>query len=277
MDFIFADDARQPKPTRDGMGPLVAIGGLHVPGDKVGSLERSIASLCIEVGFPAGEQFKWSPGKKEPLMKFRLIDEARVNFYGKLISMAAEHGARAFVVMEDSSRGRALWTSESAERDVTVMFLERADWCFASAGKDGVLVIASPSGGTRGEAQFLAHCVATIESGTSYTDLKRIPIGVLFAKSRHVRLLQLADVVTSCTVARFAGEATHCPPVFEMLRPIFRRDGGRIGGVGVKLHPDGRYANLYHWLLGDDFLIKGNAGWPLPIERRSYQFSPDVA
>jgi hypothetical protein len=33
-------------------------------------------------------------------MKAHLIDEAKVNFYGKLISMAAEHGARAFVVME---------------------------------------------------------------------------------------------------------------------------------------------------------------------------------
>jgi hypothetical protein len=277
MEFIFADDARQKKPTRDGMGPLVAIGGVHVPADHVGSLERAISALCIEAGFPPREQFKWSPGKKEPFMKGVLVKEARLQFYAKLLSLAEQHGARAFVVMEDSSRNHAIATSKSAEHDVTTMFLERADWCIGH-GKDGVVVIASPGGRETGEVGFLEDCLTTVESGTPYTDLARMPLGVLLAKSRYIRLLQLADIVTSCTVARFAGESIHCRlPVFELLKPLFRRDGGRIGGVGVKLHPDGRYANLYHWLLADSSLSKGTSWWPLPMPDRSYAHSPDAA
>lgn len=258
------------------MGPLVAIGGVHVAAAAVGPLEREIDALCARVGFPYGEQFKWSPGKQESFMKRELIEEARVHFYEQLIPLARDHGARAFVVMEDTDRRRAISTSTSPEHDVTTMFLERADWCFGSANQDGVVVIATPSGGQTGETRFLAECVATIEGGTAYTDFKRMPLGVMFARSRYLRLLQLADVVTSCAVARFAGETKHAPAVFELVKTLLRKDGGRVGGVGVKLHPDFRYCNLYHWLLGDSVLVKGFNGWPLPIPDRPYARSPDV-
>jgi hypothetical protein len=34
------------------------------------------------------------------------------------------------------------------------------------------------------------------------------------------------------------------------------------GESGVKIHPDGRYANLYHWLFVDEYLIRGSVGNP---------------
>jgi hypothetical protein len=77
MDFIFVDDARQSKPSRPGLGPLVAMGGVFVPSGRVGQLEQALGKHCLEVGFPPGEQFKWSPGKKETFMKTQLRDAGR--------------------------------------------------------------------------------------------------------------------------------------------------------------------------------------------------------
>ncbi len=76
MDFIFADDARQQKPSVPGMGPLVAIGGIHVGADHVGPLERELDELCAATGFPDGEEFKWSTGR-QTWMRDHLVDNAK--------------------------------------------------------------------------------------------------------------------------------------------------------------------------------------------------------
>jgi hypothetical protein len=51
---------------------------------------------------------------------------------------------------------------------------------------------------------------------------------------------------------------------------MFPRDFGRIGGLGLKIHPDFRYANLYHWLLGDSHFVRYQSGYPLPFKSRPY-------
>lgn len=88
MDLIFADDAAQKKPSRRGMRPLIAIGGLHVQGDAAGPLEREIEDHCRSVGFPRDQQFKWSPGKKETFQKEHLREEARTAFFVRLLELA---------------------------------------------------------------------------------------------------------------------------------------------------------------------------------------------
>jgi len=274
MDFIFADDARQNNPSRKGMGPLVAIGGIHVPGDKVGILEKAVNELCNHTGFSPGQQFKWSPGKKETFMKTKLISKSRVDFYKKLCDLAIQNQISAYVVVEDTKRNTALSESESAEIDVTSLFLERANWAFAKAQTDGVVMVATPGGGAKAQEKFIVQSTRLMQRGTRYSKFNRIPLPILIAQARNVRLLQLADIITSCTTARVAGEHTHSPEIFEFLKPIFHRDLGRIGGVGVKLHPDLRYANLYHWLLGDSHWYKRNIGTPLPYKGIPYYEIP---
>jgi hypothetical protein len=56
----------------------------------------------------------------------------------------------------------------------------------------------------------------------------------------------------------------------DAVKPMLRREGDRIGGIGLKLHPDLRYANLYHWLVGDRYFIKGSVGHPLPVASMAY-------
>jgi hypothetical protein len=51
---------------------------------------------------------------------------------------------------------------------------------------------------------------------------------------------------------------------------MWRRRGTGIQGVGLKLHPDYVFANLYYWLLGERYICEGHAGYPLPIARFPY-------
>jgi hypothetical protein len=35
------------------------------------------------------------------------------------------------------------------------------------------------------------------------------------------------------------------------MRDLFLKNSYRTAGVGLKIHPHGRYENLYYWLLGE--------------------------
>jgi hypothetical protein len=85
-----------------------------------------------------------------------------------------------------------------------------------------------------------------------------------------VRCLQAADLITASVTAFVAGENKFSPPVFAAILPLFPKDFGRIGGLGLKIHPDFRYANLYHWLLGDSHFVRHQVGSPLPFEKSPY-------
>jgi hypothetical protein len=87
-------------------------------------------------------------------------------------------------------------------------------------------------------------------------------------------LIQVADLVTGCTVAAIGGEDRYTLPIMPKLRTLFRRELNRIGGVGVKIHPDLKYVNLYHWVLGDRDFMRANTGWPLPMAGYPYYSSP---
>jgi hypothetical protein len=273
VDFVFVDDARQSKPSRVGIGSLVALGGVHVPATEVGPLEQALRKHCVSIGFPPDQQFKWSPGKKETFMKNKLLDQARIEFYQCVLDIAASHGARCCVVIEGTSRNPARSSSLNHEEDVVSLFLERVQWALVTSGQHGLVVAASPSGGPGDEEKFLQNCADLLHHGTEYMQLDKISLGVLTAKSRKLRLLQFADVVTSCAVSRVAGESNFSPPIWEMLKPLWRSDGNRIQGVGVKLHPDYVFANLHYWLLGEQYFYKANTGTPLPL--RGYPYFDD--
>lgn len=74
MDAFFADDSMQDQPTREGMGPLVASGGVLVPSGNIRDLEQEIDALCDAVGLPPREEFKWSPSR-DLWMRQNLVEE----------------------------------------------------------------------------------------------------------------------------------------------------------------------------------------------------------
>jgi hypothetical protein len=61
MELFFLDDRRQNSPSREGMGSLIAVGGIRVSGEAVGDLEKAIDSLCT-AGDTASRMVKSSSG-----------------------------------------------------------------------------------------------------------------------------------------------------------------------------------------------------------------------
>jgi len=274
MNFIFADDSEQSNPTRKGMKPLIGLGGVHILAEKIGDIEHEINELCNRYGFSDGEEFKWSPSRNTH-MHDNIQGERRVEFYNELFEIALNYNTTAIVVASDNDCRFADDSSTSHDEDVTTIFLERANQLFNSFNRNGAVIVDKPGGGQKQEKELISKCLETLEKGTDYVKFDRIPLPVMTADSQHIRLLQLADVITSCSIARLAGENTYSPKIFELIKPLLREEFGRKGGVGFKVHPDMRYQNLYYWLLDDKFLKRGTTENPLPKEGILYFENPE--
>lgn len=276
MDLIFVDDSKQSssKIARPGMGSLVAVGGFHLPGSTARSLSRGLDEICESYSFPAGEEFKWSPNKGS-WMKTELLGTERFEFFAECLEAASEHDAQACVVIADKNHRTTDRKRTGHELDVVKMFLERSHNHLHGSGTEALLIADQPSGGRPAEAAFVGSCLEHLRDGTPYADLERVAL-VLTENSKNLRLLQLADLIVGCTLAFVGGEAKYSPPLFtEHIRPLLREERGRIGGVGLKLHADLRYVNLYHWLVEDSHYVKGNVGHPLPSDEHPYATSAD--
>jgi hypothetical protein len=273
MNLFFMDDAGQRDPRRPGMGALVAVGGIIIPGVKARELEGQVDRVCEEFGFPGGEVFKWSPGK-DHWMRDNVKDDKRQNFFRAILEAAALMQARAHVTIEDKSRAVANSGSSTHEQDVTTLALERFQQTLARENSCGVSIAAQPGGGSKEEERFLAECLKLRDAGSDYVSFQNFATNVLTSPFAHTRLLQVADLVTSCTTAMVAGNDKFAGPVFEYVRPLLLSDAERIGGFGLKLHPDYCFANLYHWLVGDQYIRKGWTGYPLPSKAHPYAIDP---
>ena len=274
MKILFADDAGQNNPAREGMGRLVAAGGVIVDSVSLGALEIELDRICHEeFEFPIDEVFKWSP-QANHWMRSNLIDERRSKFFQRVLECAALHEVKAVVAVNDSTRATAT-SARSHSVDVLNMVFERFH-NFLGAEESGLVIAAQPSGGPAQERVFLSECRKTLSDGTDYVQFDKIPINALTSPFHHSRSLQLADLVVSCTTALVAGHSNYAQPVFENVKPLFPTNMGCIGGLGVKIHPDFLYVNLYHWLFGDDHHIqfRRNIGIPLPASQRPYASDP---
>lgn len=274
MHIWFSDDSRQRKPSRMRMGPIVAAGAIGIPELSVQVIEASLNDLCVRTGFPSGEEFKWSPGR-ELWMHTSLRDHARTIFFRELFNIARINGVVGIMAAVDADF-KTVTGASSHEMDVVSLLLERIHHQ-TSEQQRSLVVADKPSGGSATDTDhFLARCAETLTTGTTaMKSLSRICM-VLTCSSRLNRCLQLADVFTSCLTAYIAGEDRYSPEVAKEIRPILRREMDRIGGCGVKLHPDYKYANLYHWLFGDQYFYRANVGSPMPLAGRPYAAGSDL-
>lgn len=274
LDLFVIDDSTQNKPTRPGMGKLVAVGSIHAPGENVRDLESDLEALCKKTGFPDGPtgEFKWSPGK-ELWMHKGLVNVDRTKFYKRALKLAREADCTVMVMMEDATKKPAN-VGKTPEQDVVLMFLERVQAVLESwPARAGIVLADRPSAE---EDKFLLACLEVLQQGTDFTVPVNVAFNVVATSSHLVRLLQLADLVTSCSVAFVSGEPKWSPPIFQKILPMVRTEYDRKGGCGIKIHPDFRYRNLYHWLFGDEDFVRYQTGWPLPEKARSYFSSADT-
>lgn len=250
MQLIFLDDSKQESPTRQKAGPLIALGGLAIDSEILTSLNSKIDAVCVRFGFPENEPFKWSPGK-DLWMHKGLIGEKRALFIDEILALSFEFKVTGFFVSVDTKTAYADKKSKSNQEDVFHLTIERIENYLVERNSSGIIIIDRTTGDTRSEERFLGNLIEKTSIGTSFVRPKQIAIPILSCPSRLCRPLQLADIFTSSTLARIAGENKYSPPVVNKLKAMLYSRHGRIGGFGAKLHPARKYANLYHWVFGD--------------------------
>lgn len=268
MYIAFADDSRQKNPSRPGMNQLVGIGGILVPSEKAANLEKEIGEICRSFGFPYGEAFKWSPSP-DMWMRDNLTGEMRTEFFRSVLELLYRSEVKAIVVAEDITSNTATG-SANHELDATILFLERVHNFLSKKNSFGIVVVDRPGGDRRDEEKFLLSCLETLKSGTRYVRFFRIS-HIFSGASRLHRLLQAADLITACTLSFIAGHEAYTHDLFMDIKKLLGCSvDGSVGGRGLKIHPDRRYVNLYHWLLGDIYYWKMNVGVDLPMKGRPY-------
>ena len=272
MDAFFADDSLQRSPSRSGMGCLLATGGLYVPGDEVRHLEDLVDATCDKYGVPKGEEFKWSP-RRDSWMHSALKGDSRSVFFAEILSHCPKVGAEACVVILDKDSSTAAGTKDTAEY-ATELLIRQIDRIAVRRSATTIIVVDRPGGGRAEEERFLATALDVLKYGSALDLPKQIALNPLCTTSHFIRLLQVADVIVSCATQFVAGEPRFSPNMFsDQIRPLLR--GDPIGGSAIAVHPEIRYANLYHWLFGDSQFMRGTLGFSLPISE--YPYSKNAA
>jgi hypothetical protein len=276
MYLFLIDDAQQRNCTRDGIQELIAIGGIIVLASVARDLDDAIARVCADFDFPQGEPFKWSPST-EYWMRDNLVEDRRTDFFRDVLRTAQRHGAKAQVAMVETGWGRAVAQAQTPTMDAMALALERLDNFLREERQCGLVIAAKPGGGPRDEDRLLAECLDMLNFGTDFVRLRQIATNVLTTPFKPSRLLQVADLIVSCSTALVAGNTPYSVPLMPDIKSMLRSNAqGCVGGVGMKLHPDARYVNLYHWLWGDTAYVRvGRPAAPLPWIGRPYANSAD--
>lgn len=249
MYLFFADDSQQDRPSRHGMGPLIAIGGIGMPAHQIRLIEREVNTICESYGFPDDEEFKWSP-RRNQWMHNHLVHPERTQFFAEVLEVFRDLDAFAIVVVEDRE-GRTATGADDHYEDATALLLERIHLQLQARETEGILIVDQPGGGRVREERYLQKCFEMRLHGTDFVTFETIAMNVVSMRSHFSRLLQVADIVTACTLARIAGQRRYTISIFNHIKPLLCKEQGRIGGVGVKIYPD-QYRSLYHLLLGDE-------------------------
>ena len=207
MYLFFIDDTNQSKCSREGLRDLVGVGGIIVHALVARDLHDAVDQICKRVGFPDGEVFKWSPSR-DHWMRDHLKEEARANFFREVLQIAREHGALAHVSIREPNSGCALIASPIM--DVMALALERFGNFLETERQSGLVIAAQPGGGQKNEKKLLDDCMDLLRLGTAYVRFRRVATNVLTMPFRQSRLLQIADLVASASLALVAG-SPHTP------------------------------------------------------------------
>lgn len=267
IDFYFVDDSVRTNCQRDGMKDgrkLIAMGGVGVGAEEVGPLTREIDALCKSAGFPKRAAFKWSPQRdaRSRWMHESLRDGDRTKFYEDLFKLMVKAEASVLVMIEDE-KSKPIRPGLTHQQSVVRMLLERISLESASEDSEAFVIADRSKSKATEEEAFLADCLDAIESDDFFVKYERIAHPVVSAPFAISRLLQVADVVTSCVNAYVSGGG-YAAQIFPLIKPMLRTSDGVIGGVGVKIHADFRYRNLYHHLLGDSHYTEKGTKTTLP-------------
>jgi Protein of unknown function (DUF3800) len=259
--LVFLDDSGQSTPRRQGLGPLVGMGGVIVPETALVSCADGMQQIAASLGVPSSEELKWSPAQDSFLANAGAA--LRPALYRGLLELAIDLQARSVVVVWD--RGRVDWPQEKVQVEILKWLYERISMSLANQTDIGVVIADEPGGGAREQRRWLADTLELTSYGTEYVTADRVVLPIVTTPSHHVRHLQLADLVVGATVAAVAGNR-YALDLAPLLRQLAHKNAqGYAGGAGIKLFPDD-LNNLHYWIFGEATFWKVgmNSGWSLP-------------
>ena len=262
MEVFFADDSTQ-KGAREGMGKLIAFGGLFLDESELKAFEDKVDSIASTAGLPDGTEIKWSPGH-ENWMRDNLHGDDRTKLFCDILSVAGSAGGRAIVVVLDE--GRMVLEGARAFAEAAKYLFERVTTHLSKRDSHCIMVADRPGGGKKEEERFLSDFLKRVQDGTEWVRPEHVLLNILTTPSKLLRHLQLADVIVGATTAMVAGHYKYARPVFDQVQPMLITNYlDTVGGTGLKLFPDG-LVNIYHWVLGEDtyWRVGMNTGWSLP-------------
>lgn len=268
MLFFFADDSTH-KGARNGMGKLVAFGGLLVEGHQLRQMSNAIDGALQEHGVPLNEEIKWSPRKGSWIYE-NLHGESRESCYRAILQAAVDAGSKVVVAICDPEM-RRIKPKWGFERCVTYT-LERLSNYLSNSMTEAVIISDRPSGGPKQADEFLAAFIEHLDSEFNHMLAESFAMNMLTAPSHMVRQLQVADLVVSITTAMASGNTKWAEKYFDLIKQMMLTNYlGYVGGTGLKVYPD-QLTNLYHWVIGEDSFVKVGkmAGVALPHKSYSY-------
>ena len=292
MRIAFLDDSAQPKPIRDGLGRLVALGAVVVDEAALDPWAEDFRGLCRRLKLPPGIEVKWSPPKGSWLRG----DGAsiRQELRRRMLQLAIDHEIRSIVVLADTDQVN--WSEETTQKRMLQYLYERVSMHLEDLDEDldedfsqdgvmersimerSIMIADEPSGSAKEQRRWLAQTLRLTSYGTEYVDPLRIVLPILLSHSDHVPHLQLADLVVAATTAAVAGNryALELVPLLQQLAHTNAR--GYAGGAGVKLIPD-ELRNLHYWVFEENTFWKVGTGesWPLPIRDLPYATDDGLA
>ncbi|WP_156347433.1 MULTISPECIES: hypothetical protein [unclassified Sphingomonas] len=255
------------------MDDLVAIGGVAVAANKASDLNKRINEECLkQFGLPENEPFKWNP-PKNGWIKRNLEPDQRAALVRSVLAIAKDFDVFALVSM-CGKKTSPLGGAETHEMSALLLTLERFQKQLRT-DDTGLVIIDRPGGNFVSEEKYLTVCADMVASGSDYAAFNRLACPILSMPFALSRTLQIADLVVSITAAHFAGRPG-AAEFFPHVLPLFSLDKDRRGGVSVKIHPDYKFRNLYHWLLKDEHFVWGHSGAPLPFSDMPYAKSAEA-
>ncbi|GAA3737643.1 hypothetical protein GCM10022239_11690 [Leifsonia bigeumensis] len=264
MHVVYADDSAQ-KGKREGQGMLVALGAAAFEESHVKPFADDFYAIYDKHGIPHEVELKWSPDSRVDWFRAEGKTELLTPVRRAVLKAAVEHEVRIFASIWDKG-AQLTMRGQPAEHWVIQFLFERVAMFLENADHRGMIVFDKPGGSHQDEDAWIEGTRYLTDLGTEYVKSTAIIAPILTAPSHHHPHLQLADLVVGATTAAFAGNK-YGLALMKRLKPMFHTNywGNSIGGSGVKLYPD-HVCNLYHWVLGDEFVMRRSMGIPMPID-----------
>lgn len=276
MHLIFIDDSGQSDPPRDGLGTLLALGGVIVPDDQVAGFASDLASIRTDIRVPPGEELKWKPSRGSFLAQAG--GEVVIDLRRRMLQSALDHKMRSVVAIVDRDAAYTSHTDAELGREMLKWVYERVSMCLSDRRDVGMVVADKPGGGSAREGKWLADTLSVTNDGTEYVEPGRIIMPILTAPSHHVPHLQLADLVVAASTAAVAGRRSGLDVADLLAKLAHRNRFGHAGGAGIVLYPN-RLRNLLFWAFGETTLSRPAmmTGYTLPWREWPYSVADGLS